>query len=235
MRGVTAEGTRTAPATAVIASGTASVSENKCTPLIARGLHSRTLTAPEGLRGRAGGLLDRLGFVLRNERVECEVAGLARAARHDHRARARAELGALPGVADRDARVARVQPHRDRGRRKRREERYVNGAAPPDREQRDRQIRGLRHQRGHPVAGAHADMLRLSEMLRAGMRGIGGISVTLDSHRLVGIERPAFWMTGAGDAVAGFFARTMLPRLSAVRESIAVIDLKVMELAEASF
>jgi alkylation response protein AidB-like acyl-CoA dehydrogenase len=36
-------------------------------------------------------------------------------------------------------------------------------------------------------------------------------------------------------AVAGFFARTMLPRLSAVRESIAAIDTQVMELAEASF
>jgi alkylation response protein AidB-like acyl-CoA dehydrogenase len=36
-------------------------------------------------------------------------------------------------------------------------------------------------------------------------------------------------------AVAGFFARTMLPRLSSVRESIAAIDLQVMELAEAGF
>jgi hypothetical protein len=36
-------------------------------------------------------------------------------------------------------------------------------------------------------------------------------------------------------AVAGFFARTMLPRLTAVRESIAAIDNSVMELAEASF
>jgi alkylation response protein AidB-like acyl-CoA dehydrogenase len=36
-------------------------------------------------------------------------------------------------------------------------------------------------------------------------------------------------------AVAGFFARTMLPRLTAVRESIAAIDNEVMELAEASF
>jgi alkylation response protein AidB-like acyl-CoA dehydrogenase len=36
-------------------------------------------------------------------------------------------------------------------------------------------------------------------------------------------------------AVAAFFARTMLPRLSAVRESIAAIDTDVMELAEASF
>jgi len=73
-----------------------------------------------------------------------------------------------------------------------------------------------------PVAGAHADMLRLSEMLQSGMRGIGGISVTLDSHQLVGIERPAFWMTGAGEAVAPFTqitarsvrAREFVPRAS---------------------
>jgi alkylation response protein AidB-like acyl-CoA dehydrogenase len=36
-------------------------------------------------------------------------------------------------------------------------------------------------------------------------------------------------------AVAGFFARTLLPRLGAVRESIAAIDTEVMELSEASF
>ena len=36
-------------------------------------------------------------------------------------------------------------------------------------------------------------------------------------------------------AVAGFFARTMLPRLSSIKESIAAIDTQVMELAEASF
>ncbi|WP_354697713.1 3-methylmercaptopropionyl-CoA dehydrogenase [Paraconexibacter sp. AEG42_29] len=36
-------------------------------------------------------------------------------------------------------------------------------------------------------------------------------------------------------AVAAFFARQMLPRLSAIRESIAAIDTDVMELAEASF
>ena len=108
-------------------------------------------------RGAAEPRRDRLGFVLRNERVECEVAGLARAARHDHRARARAELRALPGVADRDARVARVEAHRDRWRRERREERNVDGAAAPDREYGDGQVRRLRHQRCDPVPMADAE------------------------------------------------------------------------------
>jgi alkylation response protein AidB-like acyl-CoA dehydrogenase len=36
-------------------------------------------------------------------------------------------------------------------------------------------------------------------------------------------------------AVAGFFARMVLPRLGAVRESIDAIDLEVMEIAEAAF
>jgi nicotinamidase-related amidase len=55
-----------------------------------------------------------------------------------------------------------------------------------------------------PVAGSHADMLRLSEMLHRGARGISDISVTLDSHHRIGIERPGFWMTGDGGAVAPF-------------------------------
>lgn len=54
------------------------------------------------------------------------------------------------------------------------------------------------------VAGAHADMLRLSEFMLRGMRGLSDISVTLDSHHKVGIERPAMWMQGDGTAVNPF-------------------------------
>lgn len=54
------------------------------------------------------------------------------------------------------------------------------------------------------VAGAHADMLRLSEVLLRGSQGITDISVTLDSHHFVGIERPTFWMKADGSAVAPF-------------------------------
>lgn len=54
------------------------------------------------------------------------------------------------------------------------------------------------------VAGAHADMLRLSEFMHRGLRGLRGITVTLDSHHRVGIERPAMWQQGDGSAVNPF-------------------------------
>lgn len=55
-----------------------------------------------------------------------------------------------------------------------------------------------------PVAGAHADMLRLAEFMRKGSRGFSDITVTLDSHHFVGIERPTFWMQGDGKPVTPF-------------------------------
>lgn len=55
-----------------------------------------------------------------------------------------------------------------------------------------------------PVPGAHADMLRVSEAIRKGSKGISDISITLDSHHFVGIERPTFWMKGDGSAVSPF-------------------------------
>lgn len=54
------------------------------------------------------------------------------------------------------------------------------------------------------VPGAHQDMLRLSELVRKGMRGFSDMSVTLDSHHRVGIERPTFWLTGDGGEVSAF-------------------------------
>lgn len=54
------------------------------------------------------------------------------------------------------------------------------------------------------VTGAHADMQRLSELLNRGLRGVSDISVTLDSHHRVGIERPTFWMTASGGEVSPF-------------------------------
>ncbi|KWT98494.1 MULTISPECIES: cysteine hydrolase [unclassified Variovorax] len=54
------------------------------------------------------------------------------------------------------------------------------------------------------VPGAHADMLRLTELLNRGLRGLSDISVTLDSHHRVGIERPAMWMKGDGSPVDPF-------------------------------
>lgn len=54
------------------------------------------------------------------------------------------------------------------------------------------------------VPGAHADMLRLAEFMGRGSRGLSDISVTLDSHHRVGIERPALWMQADGSPVNPF-------------------------------
>lgn len=55
-----------------------------------------------------------------------------------------------------------------------------------------------------PVTGAHADMQRLGELVQRGMKGLSDISVTMDSHHHLGIERPTFWMTGQGGPVSPF-------------------------------
>ncbi|MGH8809956.1 MAG: cysteine hydrolase [Noviherbaspirillum sp.] len=55
-----------------------------------------------------------------------------------------------------------------------------------------------------PVAGAHADMLRLAELINRGSKGLSGISVTLDSHHRLDIAHPTFWMGGGGEAVVPF-------------------------------
>src|SRR5688572_29741126 len=55
-----------------------------------------------------------------------------------------------------------------------------------------------------PVAGAHADMLRLSDLIQRGAQGLSDIAVTLDSHHRFDIAHPTFWKTGSGGAVAPF-------------------------------
>ena len=55
-----------------------------------------------------------------------------------------------------------------------------------------------------PVPGAHADMQRLAEFIARGQRGLSDITVTLDSHHRVGIERPTFWMQADGSEVTPF-------------------------------
>ena len=54
------------------------------------------------------------------------------------------------------------------------------------------------------VPGAHNDMTRLAEFIQKALRGFSDMSVTLDSHHRVGIERPTFWMQGDGSAVSPF-------------------------------
>ncbi len=61
-----------------------------------------------------------------------------------------------------------------------------------------------------PVAGAHADMQRLGEFIAKGVKGLSDISVTLDSHHFLGIERPGFWMDASGGTVNPFTQITAL-------------------------
>ncbi len=49
-----------------------------------------------------------------------------------------------------------------------------------------------------PVSGAHADMLRLAELIRAGADGISTITLTLDAHHRFDIAHPTFWQIGEG-------------------------------------
>lgn len=55
-----------------------------------------------------------------------------------------------------------------------------------------------------PVGGANADMERLSAWLNANRDQVQSITVTLDSHASVGIERTSFWQHGDGSAVNPF-------------------------------
>ncbi|MBN9408099.1 MAG: isochorismatase family protein [Burkholderiales bacterium] len=55
-----------------------------------------------------------------------------------------------------------------------------------------------------PVAGATADMARLAAYIDAACGQLADITVTLDSHHSVGIERPALWRTGDGGDVPPF-------------------------------
>ena len=55
-----------------------------------------------------------------------------------------------------------------------------------------------------PVAGAHADMLRVAGLIERGREGLSAISITLDSHHRLDIAHPTFWRDGAGGAVGPF-------------------------------
>ena len=55
-----------------------------------------------------------------------------------------------------------------------------------------------------PVTGAHADMLRLADLVNRGLEGISGMTVTLDSHHRRDIAHPGFWKTSAEGGVGPF-------------------------------
>ncbi len=55
-----------------------------------------------------------------------------------------------------------------------------------------------------PVAGAHADMLRVAALITAAGATLTDISVTLDSHQHIDIAHPTFWRDGNGSAIGPF-------------------------------
>lgn len=55
-----------------------------------------------------------------------------------------------------------------------------------------------------PVAGADADMKRLAAFIDGHGHRLSGITVTLDSHASVAVERTSFWKKGDGSEVPAF-------------------------------
>ena len=56
-----------------------------------------------------------------------------------------------------------------------------------------------------PVAGSHAGLLRLADLVRRAGDGLDAITVTLDTHHQLHIAHPAFWQgKSIGQAVAPF-------------------------------
>lgn len=55
-----------------------------------------------------------------------------------------------------------------------------------------------------PVAGAHADMQRLTGWIDRHAARLDGITITLDSHQAYDVAHPAFWQQRDGSAVAPF-------------------------------
>ena len=55
-----------------------------------------------------------------------------------------------------------------------------------------------------PVAGANEDLKRLAGLIDSNASRIGGITVTLDSHASVAVERTTFWLGPDGQTVAPF-------------------------------
>jgi nicotinamidase/pyrazinamidase len=84
-----------------------------------------------------------------------------------------------------------------------------------------------------PVPGAHADMLRVAELVRRGRDGLSAISITLDSHHRFDVAHSAFWMDAQHGPIAPFTQITAaqvrqgryLPRkASALARVLAYLD-----------
>lgn len=55
-----------------------------------------------------------------------------------------------------------------------------------------------------PVPGAHADMLKVAELVNRGKHGLSGITATIDSHHRLDIAHPTFWTDGDNGGVHPF-------------------------------
>ena len=84
-----------------------------------------------------------------------------------------------------------------------------------------------------PVTGAHADMLRVADLIRRGRDGLAAISITLDSHHRFDVAHSSFWMDAAQGAIDPFTQITAadvrqgkyLPRkASALARVLAYLD-----------
>lgn len=60
-----------------------------------------------------------------------------------------------------------------------------------------------------PVPGAGADLRRLSDLVARSGDGVTEVTLTLDSHPYVGIERVTFWQQRGGEPVAPFTEITL--------------------------
>jgi nicotinamidase-related amidase len=60
-----------------------------------------------------------------------------------------------------------------------------------------------------PVPGASADMDRLAQWLRTHSDVVDSVTVTLDSHASVGVERTTFWLDAQGNPIAPFTVVTL--------------------------
>jgi nicotinamidase/pyrazinamidase len=84
-----------------------------------------------------------------------------------------------------------------------------------------------------PVAGAHADMLRVADLIAQGGDGLDQITITLDAHHRLDIAHPTFWRDAEGAAPAPFTqiaaaevrAGRYLPRdPTALRRALTYLD-----------
>lgn len=95
-------------------------------------------------------------------------------------------------------------------------------------------VSGVRTAPALPVAGAHADLLRLAAFIRDAGDRLDDITVTLDSHNRLHIAHPTFWQRGDGGDVAPFTAITAADvRAGAYRTRDAAAQARALQYVEA--